>query len=354
MAVKDYVIQLSNLPGVSGREKEVREYIKKELGKYCQNVEEDSLGNVIARIGKGDFKIMVAAHMDEIGMAVKYIDEKGFIKFTTIGGIFDQTLLNQRVVVHTRKGKIVGVIGCKPPHLMKDEERKKAVEVEDMFIDVGAKDRKNAEKMGIEIGNPVTIMIEAVEMANNKLTGKAFDNRVGCAVLLELAKKLSRKKPKATIYFVATTQEEVGLKGARVAAFRINPDIALAIDTCVAGDHPGVKEEEAPVKMGKGPAITLIDGGGYGLIAPEKLVDAVKTIAEKKKIPYQLEVAEGGTTDATIINLTREGIPATTISIPARYIHSPVEMIDISDAENAVKLLEAVVENAEELKRALS
>ncbi len=355
--LKEYMMKLSSLHGVSGREHEAREFVREELSRYCDEVSVDALGNVIGRIGDGDFKIMFAAHMDEIGMVVRFVDKDGFIRFTTIGGVFEQNLLARKVVIRTSKGKVYGVIGSKPPHIMKEEERKKPVPLEELFIDVGARSREEVEKMGIRVGDPVVIVSEIFELPNGRIVGKALDDRAGCAVLLELVRRVSKMKSQLkdiSVYFVATVQEEVGLKGARVVAFKINPHVAFAIDVCPTGDHPGVKEEDVPVKLGKGPTVTVVDGKGYGLIAPENLIQAVIKIAEKKKVPYQLEVAEGGTTDATIISLTREGIPATAISIPLRYVHSPVEMLAIEDAENTVKLCEAIITEASLLMDAVN
>lgn len=322
----------------------MREIVKGELEGWADEIKTDSMGNLICTKNGGKPEIMVAAHMDEIGFVVKYIDEKGFIRVAPIGGWFSQIALAQRVVLYGKK-KIYGVIGCKPPHLMKDEERKKAVEIKDMFVDVGASSKEEVLEMGINVGTPVALDREVVELANGRLTGKAFDNRVGVAVMIEAVK---RSKADITIHAVATVQEEVGLKGARTSAFAIEPDAAIAIDSCVAADFPGSETVHMDVKLGKGAAITVIDASGRGLITSPKVLRWLTETADKHDIPYQLEVAEGGTTDATAINLTKAGIPAGVVSVPARYIHSPVEVVDIKDVESAVEIVAKSLESAKE------
>ncbi len=336
--IVEYLKNLSKLSGISGREDNVRNYMAEEFKKYCENVEIDKFGNVIGKIGKGK-KVMIAAHIDEIGLMVKYIDDNGFLKFTKIGGIYDPTILNQKVVVHGNNGDLIGVLGSKPPHRMKEEEKNKIIKYEDMFIDIGAESREEAEDMGVEIGTPVSFLVEVHDLGKNRLTGKAFDDRVGCAILLELARNLSKEDLDCELYLVGTVQEEVGLKGARVSAFKINPDIALAIDVTIAGDHPGIKKEDAPVELGKGPVVDIADASGRGLIAHPRVLKYIREIAIERDIKIQLEVGEGGTTDGTAIHLTREGITTGVISVPARYIHTPVEVIDKRDLEETYKLI---------------
>ncbi|ACX72847.1 Cellulase [Methanocaldococcus vulcanius M7] len=345
MSVVEYLKKLSRCHGISGREDNVREVMKKELEKYCDSIEIDKFGNLIAKRGNSGKKIMIAAHMDEIGLMVKYIDDNGFLKFTKIGGIYDPTILNQKVVVHGNKGDIIGVLGSKPPHKMKEEERNKLIKYEDMFIDIGAESRDEAIEMGVEIGSWVSFLSEVYELGKNRLTGKAFDDRVGCAVLLEVMKRLSEEEIDCQVYAVGTVQEEVGLKGAKVSAFKINPDVAIALDVTIAGDHPGIKKEDAPVDLGKGAVVGIVDASGRGLIAHPKVLEMVKFVAKEYNIEVQWEVGEGGTTDATAIHLTREGIPTGVISVPARYIHTPVEVIDKRDLEKTVELVYQCIKN---------
>ncbi len=334
--VKELLRKLSNAHGVSGSEGSVFSIIRKELKGHVDEIREDPLGNLIAVKRGSKFKVMLAAHMDEIGLMVKYIDEKGFVRFVALGGWYGPTLYNQRVILHGTKGPCFGVIGGKPPHMMDEEERKKGVKVDDMFIDVGVANRQEAEVLGIDVGTPVTVDREFAELAHDRVTGKAFDNRAGVAMLIKTLKELDSP---LTIYGVFTVQEEVGLKGARTSAYTLEPDCAIATDVTIPGDHPGIDLKDAPVEMGKGPVITIVDSSGRGLIASRKVVKWLKDAADANSIPVQLEVGSGGTTDATAIHLTKGGIPSTTVSIPSRYIHSPVEILDIRDIEAGVKLL---------------
>lgn len=339
--------KFSNSHGVSGYESDVRKIFIEEMKPFADEIKVDNLGNAIAH-KKGDGPtIMLAAHMDEIGMMVKYIDEKGFVRFSVIGGFFDQTLLSQRVIIHGKKGSVLGLVGCKPPHMMKDEERKKVVEIKTMFIDVGAKNAADAGKMGIEVGTPITLDRKFERLANNTVTGKAFDNRVGLVMLVEAMRRISKVKAKANVFAVGTVQEEVGLKGARTSAYGINPDVAIATDVDIPGDHPGVDKQESALEMGKGAVITIMDANGRGVIVPEKVVAWLKKTANKNKIKHQMDVSEGGTTDATSIHLTRSGIPTGVISVPARYIHSPVEMVNISDIDQGAELIAQAILSAD-------
>ncbi len=343
--IKSLLEKFTNAHGISGSESDIRELLEKEIEPYVDTIRKDCMGNLIAvKKGEGP-SIMLAAHMDEIGLMARYIDDNGFLRFVGIGGWFDQTLLNQRVVVHGKKGSIPGVIGSKPPHVMKDEDRKKPVKLDDMFIDIGAKDREDAENLGIEIGTPVSIDREFVSLANGKITSKALDNRAGVVILLEVMKRLSKHKIEANIYAVGTVQEEVGLKGARTSAFGIYPNVALALDTTIPGDHPGISKTDSCLELGKGPVITVADASGRGLIAHPQVLKWLKETAVEHEIPYQLGVGSGGTTDATSIHLTREGIPTGTVSIATRYIHSPVEVLDTADIESCVSLIVEAIKN---------
>ncbi len=342
MSLKDILKNLSNAHGISGYEGNVKKIIENEVKPYVDEIRTDKMGNLIAT-KKGDKpNVMLAAHMDEIGLMVKYIDDKGFIRFTKTGGWFDQTLLNQRVVLHTEKGQIYGVIGSKPPHVMKEEDRKKVVKAEDMFIDIGATSRKDAEKLGVSIGTPITPDIEFRLMGNDRVTGKAFDNRAGCAMLVWALSEM--KEVKATVHAVFTVQEEVGLKGAKTSAFDLYPDVAIATDVTITGDHPGIEKKDSAIEMGKGPTITVSDAEGRGIIVPQQVLKWLKEAAETNNIPYQLEVSSGGTTDASAIHLSKQGIPSGVISIPTRYIHTPVSVLSMSDLEKSAKLVARAIE----------
>lgn len=344
--VKELLRKLSNAHGISGSEESVAEVIRGEIAPYVDEIKKDTMGNLIAVKKGDDFSILLAAHMDEIGLMAKFIDERGYVRFVTFGGWFDATLYAQRVILHGAKGPVYGVIGGKPPHVMTDEDRKKPVKVDDMFIDVGATSPEEAEALGIEVGTPVTIDREFRELANNRVTGKALDNRAGCAMLIQTLKEVESPH---TIYAVFTVQEEVGLKGAKAAAYRLNPDCAIATDTTIPGDHPGIERKDVSLLMGKGPVITIIDNNGRGLIASKQMVAWLKGAAAGRDIKVQLEVGKGGTTDATSIHLERGGIPSTTLSIATRYIHSPVEVLDVGDVEGGVALLVEALKTKPEL-----
>ncbi len=343
--IKDLLEKLSNAHGISGHEGIIRAIVEEEIYPYVDEVRTDQLGSLIATKRGEAPSIMLAAHMDEIGLMVKYVDDDGFIKFVKVGGWFDQTLLNQRVILHTEKGGITGVIGSKPPHVMKDEDKKKAVNADDMFIDVGATSKKDAQKLGIVEGTPATIDREFRHMANDMVTGKAFDDRAGLVMLIEA---LKRTDAEVTVHAVGTVQEEVGLKGAKTSAFGLSPDVAIATDVTIAGDHPSIERKDSAIEIGKGPSITVLDGSGRGLITSEPVLKWLKETAKREKISYQLDVSSGGTTDATAIQLTKVGIPSGTISLPARYIHSPVEVINLRDLDRCAELIARAIETVKE------
>ena len=334
--VKELLRKLSDAHGVSGCEGSIRDIIRAEVAGSVDEIREDSMGNLIA-VKRGDgFSIMLAAHMDEIGLMVQYIDEKGFIRVVPIGGWFGPVLYTQRVILHGKNGPVMGVLGAKPPHMLKEEERKKEIKIEDMFVDVGAASEDEVKSLGIEIGTPITIDREFTDLAGNRVTGKALDNRVGVAMLI---RALQRMESPHTVYAVFTVQEEVGLKGAKVSAYSLNPDCAIATDVTIPGDHPGIEKKDASVEMGRGPVVSIVNASGRGLISDPRMVAWLRETAERKKIPCQVEVGTGGNTDATIIHLERGGIPSVPLSIAARYIHSPVEVVDMGDIEAAIQLL---------------
>jgi putative aminopeptidase FrvX len=335
--------------GLSGYEDEVAALLRSEMEPLVDEVHVDKMGNVIGiRSGQGP-SVMVAAHMDEIGLMVSHIDDDGYLRVVPIGGWFEQTILSQRVVVHTTDGRrIPGVVGSRPPHLMDAEERKKMVKIKDMFVDCGATSAVNAGELGVEIGSPITIDCELRQMGNGFVTGKALDNRAGVTMMVGALQLLKGKKVRATVQAVGTVQEETGLKGARTSAYGLDPDVALATDVTIPGDHPGVSKNEAHVIAGKGPAITVIDAAGRGIMAPRPVLRWLRESAEKASIPYQLEVGNGGNTDATAIYISRAGVPCSVISVPARYIHSPVEVLSLRDLERGAQLIAAAIQRAHE------
>jgi putative aminopeptidase FrvX len=337
--------KLVNVYSPPGYEDEARKTIIELMEPYADELWIDNLGNVIAvRHGKGEGRLMIAAHMDEIGLMINHVYSNGFLKFTAIGGWNPIVLPGQRVLVRTKNGEwIHGVIGIKPPHILKPEEQKQVPQIEDLFIDIGASSREEVEKLGVGVGSVAIIERDIVRLAGDRATGRAFDDKVGVAVMIEAFKEI--KDPKVDVYAVATVMEETGLKGARVAAYTITPNVGLALDVTIAADIPGVDESKQITRLGGGPAIKVMDGrSGSGLISHPAIRDTLIKLAEENKIPYQLEVLSGGTTDATVIQLTKEGVPTGALSIPTRYIHSPVEVLSLQDALNTAKLTKLFAE----------
>lgn len=333
--------ELINAAGVSGYEKEVAGIMHRELKKSCDEVMIDSFGNVIARKGRGKKKIMLTAHMDEIGLVVKHITQEGYLNFIKVGGIDDRVLLGQRVLVKAKKGDVVGIIGAKPPHLQKEEERKHPPKYEDMFIDIGAAGKKEAEQK-VAIADSIIFEPNAGILNQKLLFGKAIDNRIGCYSLIKIMEKI---RASAQVFAVATVQEEVGLKGARTSSFRINPDFAIALDTTCAGDTPQIKERESALKLGKGVAITVIEAAGRGFIVNERIKELFIDTAKQNKILYQIDVLEGGMTDGAMIYMNREGILAGVLGIPTRYVHSPSGVFHLDDVGAAITLATRVVQH---------
>ncbi len=341
MSINGNLEKLSNACGVTGRESEVRELMIRLMTPYTDEIVVDKLENVIA-IKKGKSaapKIMLAAHMDEVGLMVKTITKDGFLQFTKMGGIDDRILPAQKVTIYSRKGIFPGIIGSKPPHIQKEEERKKIIAFDELFIDIGAESKEDATAMGVAVGDPVGFDIKYVPLGRDIVIGKAFDNRAGCVTMVEALKLM--EKTDYTVCAVGTVQEEVGLRGAATAAFGVDPDLAIALDVTIAGDVPGVREFDTSVKMGKGPALTISDSG---LITHPKVLRWLLDTAEEEKIPFQLETGLLGSTDAARISITRQGIPSGNISIPTRYIHSPVGMLCLKDIENSAKLTVAAIQ----------
>ncbi|MBN1169395.1 M42 family metallopeptidase [Candidatus Micrarchaeota archaeon] len=332
--------RLSEADGVSSQEEGIAEIMKDEFRKRGLKVEVDNFGNVLAYKSISKNPLVIAAHMDEIGLMAKHIDKKGFIRFIKIGGIDDRSLVNQQVLVKTRKGLVPGVIGSKAPHVMKPDERKGLLEYGNLFIDVGAADKKEAAALGIEIGNTVTFPTKFMRLGKKMISGKALDDRIGCYVLLELARQL----PKNTI-LVGTTQEEVSTfgKGAKIASYRLDPGAFIAVDVTIAGDHPEMKLEDAPNELSKGPSIVLTEWAGRGNIADARLVQKTMECARKNRIKFQVDVFEGGATDAASVHNMKGGVPSIALCVPTRYIHSTVGVAHIDDIENCSKLLKKLI-----------
>lgn len=333
---------LTDANGVPGNEREARDVMKRYLTPVADEIVYDNIGSIIGvKKGKEDGpRVMVAGHLDEVGFMVTKITDDGFIKFQTLGGWWSQVMLAQQVTVTTSKGeKFHGVIGSKPPHILPAEERNKTVDIKDMFIDLGISSKEAVEELGIKPGDMITPYIQFRTMADEKyLLAKAWDNRIGCAIAIDVLNKLKGEEHPNMVYATGTVQEEVGLRGAKTSSYKIHPDIAIATDVGIAGDTPGVKDVES--KMGKGPSILVFDAS---MVAHKGLREFVVGVADELNIPYQLDALSGGGTDAGAAHLSHSGAPSIAICIPSRYIHSHTSMIHRDDYENAVKLITEVV-----------
>ncbi len=336
------IAELCEAHGPSGYEGPVREVVRRYLDGYAE-ISTDRLGSLIARKA-GDSKgpkVMLAGHLDEIGMLVTRIDDEGFIFFQTVGGWWEQVMLAQRVVIRTRRGMVTGVIGSKPPHVLTADERKKIVETHRMFIDVGVGSRAEVEDLGIEPGDPVTPICPTERLGNpDYVIAKAWDNRYGCAAMIDVLRGLRGASHPNVVYGVATVQEEVGLRGARTAAQSIRPDVAFVLDVGIAGDVPGVEKYESTTKLGSGPCVLLYDGS---MIPNQGLRHFVLDVAKQEGVPVQHDAMARGGTDGGQIQLVGEGVPAVVISVPTRYIHSAAAVFHLGDYQRAVQLVSALV-----------
>ncbi|WP_077621294.1 M42 family metallopeptidase [Sediminibacillus massiliensis] len=335
--------ELTDARAISGDEKEARQVMEKYISPYADEVYTDNIGSLIAKkTGEENGpKIMVAGHLDEVGFMVTRIDDKGFVYFQTIGGWWSQVMLAQRVTLLTRKGDLTGIIGSKPPHILPPEARKKPVEIKDMFIDIGASSREEAEEFGVRPGDSIVPYFEFIQLNNEKLLlAKAWDNRIGCAIAIEVLKRLKGESHPNVVYGVGTVQEEVGLRGARTSTHTVQPDIGFGVDVGIAGDTPGISDKEADSKIGEGPQIILYDASAIG---HKGLRDFVLDTADEKKIPYQYATMAAGGTDTGSIHLTANGVPALSITIATRYIHTHAAILHQDDFENAVKLIVEVI-----------
>ncbi|NIO22443.1 MAG: M42 family peptidase [Candidatus Aenigmarchaeota archaeon] len=339
--MEDLLKKLVESPSVSGSERNVRDLIMKEIKPHVDDVRIDKIGNLIAKKGSGSPKIMINAHMDEIGLMVKHIDDKGFIRFEPIGGWDSKILQAQKFKIHGSKGPIIGVVGSKAIHLQEREEEKKVTKIKDMFIDIGANNKKEVEKMGVKVGDFVTQHGEFNSLGGSRVTGYGFDDRVGCLELIDIVKSL--KKFKGTLYAVGTVKEEIGLIGIRGSTFSVNPDLVISLDVTFSGDVPYLKPHEAIAVIGNGPVLLIKDALS---IIQDDIKKWVEDVAKKNKIPLQYDVLSAGATDSSIVSTIREGIPSLAILTPSRYMHTPVEVADIKDVKNAVKLVTELVNSA--------
>jgi tetrahedral aminopeptidase len=326
--VKPLIRKLTEAYGPSGRETELRQIVRSEIKGQCDYVSEDALGNLIGVVkakAKSGRRIMLAAHMDEIGLIVSHVDERGFARVSPIGGVYPINCAGSRVRFANGRPGVIGVDGR--------EDEKRIPGLNDLYIDVGAADRDSCP---LRVGE-MAVFDRPFTEAGNRLIAKALDDRIGVAILIETMRRLKRTLHE--IQFVFTVQEEVGLRGARTSAFHLDPEIALSVDITITGDTP--RCPPMAVALGKGPAVKVRDSG---MIADPRVVEWMTGAAAAQRIPCQLEVLEHGTTDAAMIQVSRAGVPAGCLSIPTRYAHSPSEMVDFTDVENSVKLLLAMLQ----------
>lgn len=326
----------------SGFEQPAQSLYREYVAGFAGDVRTDVLGNTIATLNaEGRPRVMLAGHADEIGFLVQYITDEGFLFFTPVGGWDAEIVVGQRVTVHSAAGPLPGVIGKRAIHLMDAEDRKKKSELHQLWIDVGMQGRKAAEER-VAIGDPVTMCVPFTPLAGDLAAAKSFDNRMAVWVVAETLRLLSDRQPGAAVYGVATVQEEVGLRGARTSSFGIDPEVGLAIDVCHASDYPGEEQSRRKVgdlRLGRGPVITR------GANINPHVFDLVVRAAREEGIPYQVEAAGGGTgTDANAMQLNKAGMATGLVSVALRYMHTPCEVLSLTDLENAARLCAAFIE----------
>ncbi len=339
-----FLKEITDAAGIPGFEREVHAVLTQYLDGVAE-VERDNLGSLIfKKVGQPDGpKIMLPGHMDEIGFMVNLVTAEGYLRFIPLGGWWDQVLLGQKVKIRSKKGWSTGIIGSKPPHILKAEDRSKVVKKDSMFIDIGARDKEHVEEeLGIRPGAPIFPVSEFEVLADERmLLAKAWDDRAGCAAFAQTLRNLVDIDHPNIVYGVGTVQEEVGLRGAQTSGQHIQPDVCIALDVGIAGDMPGVTAEESPLKMGDGPVMYLAD---RSVIAHQGLRELVIETASKNSIPLQFATLLGGGTDAGAVHLVGAGVPSLTLGVPVRYVHSHHGIMHLDDYEYLVKLLTAVVQ----------
>ena len=337
--------ELSNAPGPSGFEGPVRAVVRRELEPLVDAIETDGLGSLIARLGPEQRhpRVMLTAHMDELGLMVRRLTSEGYVKFQTLGGWLDQALINQRWVILTHAGPVPGITGIKSVHVMEPEARKKLFERGEMFIDIGARDQEDAEqRLGVRPGDPVVPDSRFTTLAGGDLyLGKAWDDRVGVAVMIEVMRALREGAPiAATTFAVATVQEEVGLRGAETSAYQVAPDVGINLESGVAGDYPGITADEAQERLGGGPSLFLHDSS---MLPNLRLRDVVVEVARDLGIAVQFNVLTGYGQDGAAMQRSRGGAPTINIAVPTRYLHSHNGIIARSDVDATIRLVSELV-----------
>ena len=333
--MKALIKKLVETTSPSGYESQIRAVVRQEVEPYADEVRVDALGNLIVRKGQrapDGLKIMLAAHIDEIGVIVTHVDAEGFVRFTTLGGVRPHTCVGGRVRF---LNGLSGVIYMEPP-----DDLTKLPTFDQLYIDLGLTSNQNAP---VKVGDVAAFDRPFLDLGD-RIVAKSLDDRIGAVVLIEALRQL--KQTPHELYFVFSVQEEVGVRGATTAAFGVDPDLGLAVDVTGTGDTPRRSKVRMQVSLGKGPAIKVRDGG---MLADPRVIDWMVRTAEAQGLPYQLEILEGGSTDARAMQLTRAGVPAGCLSIPSRYIHSPSEMVDYNDVQQAVQLMLALISQPVEL-----
>lgn len=339
--ISELLKELSEAHGVSGHETEIRSLVRRHIQPFGK-IEQDRIGSLVCVNGSAGPRVMLAAHMDEIGFMVTLISEEGFLRFLPLGGWFDQVILGQRVIVRTHKGDLCGVIGAKPPHLIPQDERGKVIDKKNMYIDIGATSKAEVEEAGVRLGDPVAPDSSFKLLMNgNILMGKAFDDRVGVGLVIEAMRHFAKKPHPNILCGVCTVMEEVGLRGAKTSSELVRPDIAIILEADICGDVPGIKPEESSVKLGGGPSLVLLEAR---LIPNLKLRNLTIDIARELGISLQYSAGLGGSTDGGQIHLHGIGVPTVVLGVPTRHIHSHSGVIHRDDFEKTLRLLIALIE----------
>jgi len=341
MPPKEFLKSILHTPSPRGFEQPVQRIVRDYMKPFADDIRTDVHGNVIAvRNPDAPIRVMFAGHCDQIGLIANYIDEQGFVYVLTIGGWDIQNLIGQHVKIWTQTGPVDGVIGKKPIHLLKEDDRKKVPKIEDIWVDFGAASKEEAEKI-VQIGDPITVDLQYRELLNDFIAAPATDDKAGLWVVMEALRRIDSAKLKVGVYAVSTVQEEVGLRGSRTSAYGIDPQIGIAVDVTFATDCPTIeKKQNGEVKLGGGPVISR------GPNFTTKLTNALVAVAKSHEIPVQL-CAEGRITgtDAGSIQVNRSGVATALISVPNRYMHTPVEMISLADIDHAANLMARYVES---------
>jgi len=322
-------------PSPSGFEQPAQSVVREELAKFADEVKTDIHGNVIGiKNPGGDPRLMLAGHCDEIGFMIKYIDRNGFIFFSSIGGVDAHIVPGQRVKIHASGGPILGVVGKKPIHIMEEEERKKVVKLSEQWIDIGVTSKREAEKL-VSVGDAITFSTGLERLQKDLVVSRGLDDKAGVFIICEVLRAVSDKSPSAAVFAAFTAQEEIGLRGARTAAYSINPKIGIAVDVDVATDYPSMdRRKEGDIRLGRGAVICR--GPNINPFVEKKLIE----IAKKENIPHQLSGESRATpTDANVIQISRSGVASALVSVPLRYLHTPGEVLCLKDVEAAIKLL---------------